>query len=81
MGFTNGEIFEENGVRFGYEGSSIEIFLFFGHVESVFFKGLLFVLFFEWGKLANVDNFVTIFVVFDKWLLVLVVHVWMIDKF
>jgi hypothetical protein len=81
MGFSNGEIFEENGVGFGDEGSSIEVLLFFGHVESVFFEGLLFVLFFELGELADVENFVAVFVVFDKWLLGLVVHVWVIDKF
>ena len=81
MGFANGEIFEEDGVGFGDEGSSIKVLLFFRHVESVFFEGLLFVLFFELGELADVENFVAVFVVFDEWLLGLVVHGWVIDKF
>lgn len=81
MGFANGEIFEEDGVGFGDKGSSIEVLLFFGHVESVFFEGLLLVLFFELGELADVENFVAVFVVFDEWLLGLVVHGWVIDKF
>ncbi len=74
MGLAYCEVLEEDGVGFGDEGTAVEIFLFFGHVEPVLLEGLAFVLLFEFGKLGEVEDFVAVLVIFDKAFFVLIVH-------
>ncbi len=74
MGLAYSEVFEEDGIGFGDEGAAVEVLLFFGHVKSVLLEGLGFVLLFEFGKLGEVEDFVAVFVIFDKAFFGLVVH-------
>lgn len=74
MWLTDSEVLELNCIRFCDKGSALKIFLFFGHVKFMFLEGFFFILFFEVSQFSNVENFVSVLIVFDKAFFVILVH-------